>query len=108
MLNAGVRMKGHQILPGLQAQAARVECLKNEFRDLTEAYLVEFLIAKLGDISTRDHRALACVLPPVRSGDLDARSGGPRRSPPGEAVRSCQPQGGRDRFDQISRPVNVA
>ena len=44
----------------------------------TEAYLIEFLIAKLGDISIRDHKALAHALfrqfdPSVSMEDLEDR-----------------------------------
>src|SRR6185436_18995050 len=61
MLNAGALLdeNGALIAPGMQAQAARVVRFRDGFRDRTEAYLVEFLIAKIGDVSTRDHKALA-------------------------------------------------
>ncbi len=48
--------------PGVRAQATTVVALKPDFRDLTEAFLLEFLIARFGDIGTRDHQALAHAL----------------------------------------------
>lgn len=81
MLNAGVLLdeSGLPILPGLQAQAARVVRLEESFRDRTEAYLLEFLISKVGDVSTRDHKALAHALfrqfdPAVSMEDLEDRA----------------------------------
>jgi hypothetical protein len=53
---------GAPIEPGVRAQATVVASLKAGFRDLTEAFLLEFLIARLGDIGTRDHIALAHAL----------------------------------------------
>jgi hypothetical protein len=48
--------------PGLRAQATIVASLKDGHRDLTEAYLLEFLITRLADVSARDHVALAHAL----------------------------------------------
>jgi hypothetical protein len=64
MLGAGVLLTsdGSAVSPGILAQATKVTGLKAHFRDLTEAYLLEFLIRKLGDVRVRDHRALAHAL----------------------------------------------
>jgi hypothetical protein len=64
MLNAEVLLThGDSTVPlGVAAQATPVVGLKQDYRDLTEAYLVEFLIRKLGDVTTRDHRAVAHAL----------------------------------------------
>jgi hypothetical protein len=64
MLNAEVLLSrdGCPVPIGIAAQATPVTGLKQGYRDLTEAYLVEFLIRKLGDVTTRDHRALAHAL----------------------------------------------
>ena len=53
---------GVALEPGLLAQATVVAALEDGFRDLTETFLLEFLIARLGDVSTRDHVALAHAL----------------------------------------------
>ncbi len=53
---------GDALEPGLRAQATPVAALKENFRDLTEAYLLEFLITRLGDVGSRDHVALAHAL----------------------------------------------
>ncbi len=53
---------GVPLEPGVRAQAATVRALKPGFRDLTEAFLLELLIARLGDVSTRDHVPLAHAL----------------------------------------------
>jgi len=64
MLNAGVLLTydGSPVPVGIAAQATTVVGLKEGYRDLTEGYLVEFLIRKLGDVTTRDHRAVAHAL----------------------------------------------
>lgn len=64
MLAAGVLVTGNgaALRPDITAQATRIAGLKKGFRDLTEAYLIELLIRKLGDVSTRDHKALAHAL----------------------------------------------
>lgn len=53
---------GGALEPGLRAQATVVTALQDGFRDLTEIFLLEFLIARLGDVSSRDHVALAHAL----------------------------------------------
>jgi hypothetical protein len=64
MLGAGVLVTGSgaAVRPDITAQATCIAGLKKGFRDLTEAYLLELLIRKLGDVSTRDHKALAHAL----------------------------------------------
>jgi hypothetical protein len=64
MLGAGVLVTGNgaAVRPDITAQATCIAGLKKGFQDLTEAYLLELLIRKLGDVSTRDHRALAHAL----------------------------------------------
>ena len=61
MLCAGVFLTpaGEQILPGITAQATPVAALRDRYQDLTEAFLLQVLIERLGDVSTRDHTALA-------------------------------------------------
>lgn len=80
MLNAGVLLThgGAAIPPGITGQATEVVALQQGYRDLTEAYLLEFLIRELGDLTTRDHTALAHALfrqfdPSVPLDDLEDR-----------------------------------
>jgi hypothetical protein len=53
---------GRPIRSGITAQATPVAVVREEFEDLTEAFLLETLIHRLNDITTRDHRALAHAL----------------------------------------------
>jgi hypothetical protein len=46
----------------ITAQATPVAIVRDEFKDTTEAFLLEILIRRLGDVTVRDHRALAHVL----------------------------------------------
>jgi hypothetical protein len=64
MLGAGVLMdpNGVPIPWSISAQATAVTGLLPEYVDRTEAYLLEVLIRKLGDITSRDHTALAHAL----------------------------------------------
>jgi hypothetical protein len=64
MLFAGVLLgkEGDPIPPGIAAWGTEVAALEAEFEDITEAYLLEFLIRKLGDVTTRDHTPLAHAL----------------------------------------------
>jgi hypothetical protein len=64
MLFAGVLLdqQGRQIPPGITAQATPVAGLRENYRDVTEAFLLKVLIQRLGDVTTRDHRALAHAL----------------------------------------------
>jgi hypothetical protein len=80
MLMAGVLQSadGTLILPGVAAHATVVAALRPDYRDATEAFLLEFLIRRLGDVSTRDHTALAHALfrqfdPTVLIEDLEDR-----------------------------------
>ncbi len=64
MLAAGVLLTDNdaRIPSGITALGTRITGLKEGYRDLTEAYLLEFLVRTLGDVSTRDHKALAHAL----------------------------------------------
>jgi hypothetical protein len=64
MLCAGVLLTidGSPILPGITAQATVVAGLLEGYLDITEAFLLEFLIERLQDVTTRDHTALAHAL----------------------------------------------
>jgi hypothetical protein len=63
MLWAGVLLGADgPIPPGITAQATPVAGLKPRYQDLTEAFLLRFLIERLGDVTTRDHTALAHAL----------------------------------------------
>ena len=64
MLAAGTFLTpdGDVIPPGVAALATLVGKLRDEFRDLTESFLLEFLIDQLGDVTMRDHTALAHAL----------------------------------------------
>jgi hypothetical protein len=53
---------GRPIRSDITAQATPVAIVRDEFQDLTEAFLLETLIQRLDDVTTRDHRALAHVL----------------------------------------------
>jgi hypothetical protein len=64
MLCAGVLLTstGESIPPGITAQATPVAALRDRYQDLTEAFLLRVLIERLGDVTTRDHKALAHAL----------------------------------------------
>lgn len=64
MLCAGVLLTtdGSAIVPGITAQATPVAGLRHAYVDITEAFLLEALIRRLGDVTTRDHTALAHAL----------------------------------------------
>lgn len=53
---------GRPIPSGITAQATPVAVVRDQFQDLTEAFLLETLIQRMNDVTTRDHRALAHVL----------------------------------------------
>jgi hypothetical protein len=53
---------GSPIPVSIAAQAAEVAALAEGFEDITEAYLLEVLIRRLGDVTPRDHTALAHAL----------------------------------------------
>lgn len=80
MLGARVLLTedGVEVSAGIGAQATPITGLKKDYQDLTEAFLLEFLVRKLGDLSTRDHKALAHALfrqfdPRVLIEDLEDR-----------------------------------
>ncbi len=64
MLSAGVFLApdGHPIPAGITAQASHVARVLDGYQDMTEAYLLEVLIRRLRDVTTRDHLALAHAL----------------------------------------------
>jgi len=64
MLGAGVLLdqNGNPIPLTIAAPAAEAARLVDRFQDLTEAYLLEVVIRKMGDITARDHNALAHAL----------------------------------------------
>lgn len=53
---------GVQIRRDVGAHAAVVVGLRDGYRDATEASLIEFLIRRMADVTTRDHTALAHAL----------------------------------------------
>lgn len=80
MLYAGVLLdqSGNAVRPHIQAQASEIKALSPSYADTTEAFLVQFLIRKLGDVTIRDHKALAHALfrqfdPNITLGDLEDR-----------------------------------
>jgi len=80
MLQAGVLLgTDRQPIPvDLRAYASPVSSLAPDFRNETESFLLEFLVAALGDVRTRDHLSLAHVLfrqfdPAVPMADLEDR-----------------------------------
>lgn len=64
MVGAGVLLTpdGRPVPTGITAQATPVAIVRDEFQDITEAFLLEILIQRMGDVTVRDHRALAHVL----------------------------------------------
>ncbi len=54
--------EGCPIAPGVAANAAVVRRLSGDFRDRSEAFLLEFLLRRLGDVTLRDHTPLAHAL----------------------------------------------
>ena len=80
MLEAGALLApdGSTIRPGIAAQAAVVASLSEQYADDTEAFLLEFVIRRLGDVGVRDHTALAHALfrqfdPSISLADLEDR-----------------------------------
>jgi hypothetical protein len=53
---------GHAIEFNIAAHAAIVGGLADDYRDRAEAFLLQYLIGRLGDVTTRDHTALAHAL----------------------------------------------
>jgi hypothetical protein len=79
-LGAGVLLSqfGRPIPLSIAAPATEVTALAEQFQDRTEAHLLEVVIRKLGDVTTRDHKALAHALfrqfdPRVSIDDLEDR-----------------------------------
>jgi hypothetical protein len=64
MLGAGALLmpNGDVIRPGVKALATEVASMREGYRDLAESFLLEFLIGRLGDVTMRDHTALAHAL----------------------------------------------
>ena len=64
MLCAGVLLTPERtpIRRDVGAHAAVVGGLSEYYRDATEAFLIEFLIRRMSDVTTRDHTALAHAL----------------------------------------------
>ncbi len=62
MADALLTPDGERIPFGITAQAAMAGALCENYRDVTEAMLLDFLIRSLGDVTTRDHMALAHAL----------------------------------------------
>lgn len=80
MLGAGVLLtpNGEQIPLTIAAQATEVGGIVDSFVDLTEAYLLDVLIRRLGDVTVRDHTALAHALfrqfdPTIAMEDMEDR-----------------------------------
>lgn len=59
---AFVTVAGATLEPGLAAQAEPIHSLHPDFRDRTEAYLLSYLAERMGDLTDRDHVALAHAL----------------------------------------------
>src|SRR2546430_9525852 len=55
-------LEGTPISMGITAQAAVVGGMRDDYCDVTGAFLLEFIIRRLGDVTTRDHTALAHAL----------------------------------------------
>lgn len=69
---------GSPIRFGVTVHAATVGSLREDYRDRTEAFLLEFLLRRLGDVTVHDHTALAHALfryfdPSISMNDLEDR-----------------------------------
>jgi hypothetical protein len=64
MLGAGVFLtpEGEIVPSGVAAFGTEVASVREGYRDLTESFLLEFLITQLGDVTLRDHTPLAHAL----------------------------------------------
>ena len=64
LLMAGaLRTPDDQVIEfNIAAHAALVGGLSDDYRDAAEAFLLQFLIGRVGDVTTRDHTALAHAL----------------------------------------------
>ena len=54
--------EGRPIPLDVSAHASPVGSLREDYQDRTEAFLLEFLLHRLGDVTVRDHTALAHAL----------------------------------------------
>lgn len=78
MVRAGVLFdqRSNPIQAGVGANAAAISAISESFEQRCEVFLIEFLIRKLGDVTVRDHKALAHALlrqfdPNIAIGDLE-------------------------------------
>jgi len=64
MLGAGAFLtpEGEVVPRGVEALGTEVASVREGYRDLTESFLIEFLITQLGDVTLRDHTPLAHAL----------------------------------------------
>ena len=63
LMARGLETPEGDVIPfDIAAQASLVGALREDYRDLSEAFLLEFLIRRLGDVTTKDHTALAHAL----------------------------------------------
>jgi len=63
LMARALRAPDNQVIEfNIAAHAALVGGLADDYRDATEAFLLQFLIGRLGDVTTRDHTALAHAL----------------------------------------------
>jgi hypothetical protein len=64
MLAAGAFLtaEGDVVPSGVEALATNIASVLADYRDRTESFLIEFLIGQLGDVTERDHTALAHAL----------------------------------------------
>ena len=113
MIGAGalLRPDGRPVPAGITAQATPVAGLRNGFRDLTEAFLLEVVDRAPGRRRRpRSSRARPRPVPSVRSRDTGRRSRGSRGRPAGAACRSSRAAGRSLRRARRARrlvPVHV-
>ena len=63
LLSGSVLTQGGQAIePGIAAEGSEIAALHPDFVDRTERFLLEYLIRDLGDVTVRDHTALAHAL----------------------------------------------
>jgi len=64
MIGAGALLtpEGDVVPPGVEALGTEVASVRGGYRDLTESFLLEYLITQLGDVTLRDHTPLAHAL----------------------------------------------
>jgi hypothetical protein len=80
MLRAGALQThpNHSVSPHFRVETLEITGLLPDFRDRTESFLLGFIIQELGDVTTRDHTALAHALfrqfdPSVSREDMEDR-----------------------------------